>query len=397
MDDDIWRLPGPSRLVAETVREVNRGRHTAVVLPAVLGDDKDFVSGLTSSLTTALWAANEDPRRVTTDEEDSEPLAWLAQALDVNESPLSTSQLLDHGEAAGKTAVLDCTPLHPKLRHEVAATVTRLVTESRPRPADYRPRLLLICTRDALPRLGADHTDVTFEPLWWWGRLTRWDVAAQIQQTIEARSEPGVLRDVRLETLIEVCRWDIRLATALADGWDGDPDLLPALIDEAAAPAAAKCPPARLARNSGRRPTGDLVDYWDNGAVDLWHDECVPAVRSATDRAKAVRHAIWAAQARVLLPWIETRRQAVAADLLRARGKMAVHSVIGGASDVLEVGPLFVAVKALSGRNRPALRDAVYLLWQARNKLAHLQALTTNEQRDLVTAFAGLNLEPGRG
>lgn len=397
MDDDIWRLPGPARLVADTVREVNRGRHAAVVLPAVLGDDQDFVSGLVGSLTTALWAANEDPRRVAADEEDIDPLAWLAQALDVDGGPLSTSQLLDHDEAAGKTAILDCTPLHSKLRREVSATVTRLVSESRPRPADRRPRLLLVCTRDALPRLGAEYTDVTFESLWWWGRLSRWDVAAQIQPAIQARSEPGVLRDVRLETLIEVCRWDIRLAARLADGWDGDPDLLPALIDEAASPDVAKCPPARLSRNSGRRPNGDLVDYWDSGAVDLWHDECVTAVRSVADRAKAVRHAIWSAQARVLLPWIEARRQAVAADLLRTRGKAAVHSVIGGVPDVLEVGPLFVAVKALSGRNRPALRDAVYLLWQARNKLAHLQALTTDEQRDLVTVFAGLSLDSSSG
>lgn len=397
MDDDIWRLPGPARLVTETVREVNRGRHAAVVLPMVLAGDQDFVSGLTGALTSALWAANEYPRPVPTDEEDSAPLDWLARALDVDEGPLTTSGLLDHDEAAGKTAVLDCTPLPPKLRHQVATTVTRLVTESRPRPAHARPRLLLVCTRDALPSFGADHTDVTFEALWWWGRLSRWDVAARIQPAVEARSEPGVLRDVRLETLIEVCRWDIRLATHLADRWDGDPGLLPALVDEAAAPAAAPHPPGRLVRNSARRPTGSLVEHWDDGAVDLWHDECVPAVRSVADRAKAVRHAIWVAQARVLLPWIETRRQAVTTELLRARGKTAVYSVLEETSDVLEVGPLFVAVRTLFGRDRPALRDAVYLLWQARNKLAHLQALRTDEQRDLVAAFAGLTLDPGWG
>ncbi|WBB78032.1 hypothetical protein O7606_17455 [Micromonospora sp. WMMD882] len=395
MDDDIWRLPGPARLVADTVREVNRGRHAAVVLPVALAGDQEFVSGLTSALTTALWAANEDPRPVATDEEAGPPVSWLAQALDVDEGPLSTAQLLDHEEAAGKTAVLDCTPLCPKLRHEVAATVTRLVAESRPRPARRRPRLLLVCTRDALPRLGADHSDVTFEALWWWGRLSRWDVAARIQPAVEARSEPGVLRDVRLETLIEVCRWDIRLAAHLADRWDGDPGLLPALVDEAAAPATVRPPPARSARHCGRRPTADLIEHWDDGTVDRWHDECVPVVRSAVDRAKAVRHAVWVAQARVLLPWVETRRQAVAADLLRAHGKRAVHAAIGDTPAVLEVGPLFVAVRALAGRDRPALCDAVYRLREARNKLAHLQALTTDEQRDLVGAFASVTLESG--
>ncbi|WP_229398865.1 hypothetical protein [Micromonospora okii] len=391
MDEDIWRLPGPARLIAETVREVGRGRHAAVVLPTVLGDDRDFVAGLTGALSSALWAANEYPQQVATDGEDGGPLDWLAQALNVGEGPLSTARILDDPEAAGRTAVLDCTTLPPGHRREVSGTVTRLVAESRPRRAENRPRVLLVCTRDALPQLGADHTDVTFEPLWWWGRLSRWDVAARIQPAVEARSAPGVLRDVRLETLIEVCRWDIHLAARLADCWDGDPDSLPVLIDGAGVPVA-KCPPASLPRNPGRWPTSDVVDHWDAGAVDLWHDECVAAVRATTTQPEVVRHAVWAAQARVLLPWIETRRQSIAATLLQRHGKSAVQDALGGAPDVLEVGPLFVAVKALSGRARPALRDAVYLLWQARNKLAHLQALTTREQRDLVAAFAGLNL-----
>ncbi|WP_320064352.1 hypothetical protein [Micromonospora sp. RTGN7] len=396
MDDDIWRLPGPARLIAETVREVTRGRHAAVVLPVVLGDDQDFVAGLTGALSSALWAANELPQWVTTDGEDSGPLLWLAQALNVGDGPLSTARILDDPEAAGRTAVLDCTGLHPKHRQEVSAIVTRLVAESRPRRAEDRPRVLLICTRDTLPQLGTDYADVTFEPLWWWGRLNRWDVAARIQPAIEARSAPGVLRDVRLETLIEVCRWDIRLAAHLADCWDGDPHSLPILIDEATSPSAVKRPPAGLPRNSGRRPSGEMADYWDAGTVDLWHDECVAAVRAATTKAEVVRHAVWAAQARVLLPWIETRRQLVAASLLRTHGKATVQAVLDGGSDVLEVGPLFVAVNNLSGRARPALRDAVYLLRQARNKLAHLQALTTNEQRDLVAAFAKLNLQSGQ-
>jgi hypothetical protein len=397
MDDETWRLPGPARLIAEAVREVNRGRHAAVVLPTCLGDDRDFVDSLTSALSTALWTSGADARIVATEEEEFGPLIWLAQALDIADGPLSIAHLLDHEDAAGKTALLDCTPLHAKHRQEVAGTVSRLVAESRPRSAESRPRLLMVCTRDALPRLGADYTDVTFESIWWWGRLSRWDVAARILPGVESRSDPGVLRDVRLETLLEVCRWDLRLAVHLASVWDGDPDTLSPLIEEfVPAPAGRSSPSTRLPRITGRRPTGDLADRWDDGAVDLWHDECVPVVRGAADRADMVRHAVWAAQARVLLPWIETRRQAVASDLLRFSGKSAVKSVLGDVPDVLEVGPLSVAVRALSGRNRPALRDAVHLLWQARNKLAHLTALTSDEQRNLVAAFATLKFDSGR-
>ncbi|MEU8606668.1 hypothetical protein AB0C29_01500 [Actinoplanes sp. NPDC048791] len=397
MDDETWRLPGPARLIAEAVREANRGRHAAVVLPSYLGQDRDFVDSLTSALSTALWTSGADARIVATDEEESGPLIWLAQALDIVDGPLSTAYLLDHEDAAGKTALFDCTLLHTKHRQEVAGTVGRLVAESRPRSAESRPRLLMVCTRDALPRLGADHTDVTFEPIWWWGRLSRWDVAARIRPAVESRSDPGVLRDVRLETLLEVCRWDLRLAVHLASAWDGDPGTLSPLIEEFI-PASAGGPPpfTRLPRFTGRCPTGDLADHWDDGAVDLWHDECVPVVRGIADRADTIRHAVWAAQARVLLPWIETRRQAVAADLFRVSGKAAVRSVLGDVPDVLEVGPLFVAVRALSGRNRPPLRDAVHLLWQARNKLAHLTALTSDEQRDLIAAFAPLKLDGGR-
>ncbi|MGC4806777.1 hypothetical protein [Micromonospora sp. DT233] len=392
MDDDIWRLPGPARLIAETVREVNRGRHAAVVLPVVLGGDQDFVAGLVGALSSALWEANEHPQQVATECDDGGPLVWLAQALNVADGPLSTARILDEPEAAGRTAVFDCTGLHPGHRREVSATVTRLVTESRPRRAQDRPRVLLVCTRDALPQLGDDHTDVTFEPLWWWGRLSRWDVAARIHPAVEARCAPGVLREVRLETLIEVCRWDLGLAVHLAECWDGDPGSLSALIAEATPSSAVRPPPAPLPRNSGRRPTGEVVRHWDAGTVDLWHDECVAAVRALASGAEAVSHAVWAAQARVLLPWIETRRQSVAAHLLQSRGRAAVQAVLGDLSEVLEVGPLHVAVTQLVGRSRPPLRDAVHLLRQARNKLAHLQALTTGEQRELVAAFARLTL-----
>jgi hypothetical protein len=394
VDDETWRLPGPARLITETVREVNRGRHAAVVLPSCLGEDRDFVDSLISALSTALWTSGADARIVATDEEESGLLIWLAEALDIVDGTLSTARLLDHEAAAGKTALLDCTSLYAKHRQEVAGTVSRLVAESRPRPAESRPRLLMVCTRDTLPRLGADHTDVTFEPIWWWGRLSRWDIAARIQPAVESRSVSGVLRDVRLETLLEVCRWDLRLAVHLAGAWDGDPGTLNSLIEEFIPAWVAESPPStRLPRITGRRPTGDLADLWDDGAVDLWHDECVPAVRGAADQVGMVRHAVWAAQARVLLPWIETRRQAVAADLFRTSGKAAVRSVLGDVPDVLEVGPLSVAVRALSGRNRPALRDAVHQLWKARNKLAHLTALTSDEQRDLVAAFAPLKFD----
>ncbi|MDP9793123.1 hypothetical protein J2S43_001635 [Catenuloplanes nepalensis] len=74
-----------------------------------------------------------------------------------------------------------------------------------------------------------------------------------------------------------------------------------------------------------------------------------------------------------------------------------MQRAIGGTPDVLEVGPLFAAVKALTDRSRRPLRDAAYHLWRARNKLAHLRALTAGEQRDLVTAFAGLSRHPSPG
>lgn len=400
MDEGIWQLPGPARLITETVREVNRGRHAAVVIPAILANDQMFVAGLVRSLTAALWVANEYPKLVTAHDtnDDDGPLQWLGHALEVDDRLHCTAQLLDHPDAAEKTAVFDCSTLHTKRCQEVSAMFTRLVAESRPRPADRRPRLVMVCTRAALPQLGTDHTDVTFETLWWWGRLSRWDIAAQIVPTIEASTAPGVLRDVRLETVIEVCRWDLRLADQLAESWDGDPESLPTLIAEANE-GPTEVFSRKSPRNSGRRPQGDLADCWDAGTVNLWHDECTASIRATPATAEALKHAVWAAQARVLMPWIEERRQLVADDLLRSHGRAAVRAVLGnnlspasnGISEILEVGPLFVAVRELSGRRRPALRDAAFLLWKARNKLAHLQALTTDEQRELITGFAGLS------
>jgi hypothetical protein len=394
MDEEIWRLPGPAGLIAAAVRELSRGRHTAVVVPAVLADSEAFVAGLISSLTAELWTAGELPSRVVPDEEEDGPLQWLGQAFEIDDPLPGTAHLLDHPAAAERIALFDCCPLNAKHRREVSATLTRIVAESRPRPVHQRPRLLLVCTQDALPRLGTDSADVTFEALWWWGRLSRWDIAARIVPAIDAASEPGVLRDVLLETVIEVCRWDVWLATKLATEWDGDPDSLPELIAEAGHPSTGSCP-AELPRSSGRRPHGDVAGYWDKGSVDLWHDETTPSIRAMTGTEREIRHAVWAAQARVLLPWIETRRQLVAADLLRTHGKAATYAAAGvddASADILEVGPLCAAVRSLVGRQRPALRDAVHQLRNARNQLAHLQALTIHEQRDLVRAFAGINL-----
>jgi hypothetical protein len=383
MDEEFWRLPGPARFIADAVREIGRGRHVAAILPRYLADVPGAGDRTARALSAALTAAGEDPVIAMADP-DEPPLTWLAQALVFRDDPPGTTgDLLDDPYAARRTAVLDATQLNEAQCSDIADLLARLAAESRPRPAEKRPRVAIVGTHQCVPRLQSGDSDVTFQPLWWWGRLSRWDVAARLSTHVDCR-EPGVLRDVYLETLIEVCRWDLALADEVAPNWDGDPDTLADLI-AAPGPAASWLP----TRPTTDRPHPALTAAWNAAAVDLWHNEFSTSLRGAqTDR---IERAVWAAQARVLMPWIETRRHATVSDLLRTFGRSAVLRAVGApaASSMIEVGPLVHAVHALHGRTRLELCDAVRRLRDARNQLAHLRTLTGREQRDLVAAFAG--------
>jgi len=391
----VWGLPGPGRLVTEIMREVVRGRHVVTVLPSSLMAARPCVDGLVSAVMEGLRAAGEDPCRVPADALAEDPLRALAESLVfVDSVPRLTADLLDHPDAAGRTAVIDCSALGPDRWPELSDLVFRIARESRPRPALRRPRVVVVGDCRVLRDPGWTG-DVTVEVLWWWGRLSRWDVASWLAPALSSADDVGVLREVRLETIVEVCRWDLALAERLAHGWDGDPTTLAEMVGATAGePPTGPVPTCGLGTT---RPPRRLLDHWNAGHLDLWHDQCSPSPRTPLAAPGAVPRAVWAAQARVLLPWLETMRLRLYAEVRRVWGDASVQRVVDSllrgaepvrTGDPVELGQLFLAVHRLGGRQRPALANAAWWLREARNRLAHLRSLTLHEQRELLGALA---------
>jgi hypothetical protein len=401
VDDSIWRLPGPDRMLGQVAQEVRRGRHVAVVLPACRASEESFVDGLVSALMRTLTTAGEEPRRALITDPGENPVQCISRCLVfADEQPVVVADLLDHDDAAGMTAVLSCTGMARDQYSRMSNLLTRIALESRPRPAGRRPRIVIVGARHLLPRLQGGSTDVTFEAVWWWGRLTRWDVGSRLAPTFDAEPAEAVLRTVRLETVLEVCRWDLDLAEELAVSWDGDPGNLARTIEEVGkAQSRTQVVIDRPHRPAALRPDEDLLELWEDGHVDLWQDECCPSPYALLTLPGGVDHAVWAAQARVLLPWIDERRRQLLRHLVERYGNDAVTRVTaslnGTGQPPLEVGPLFEVVRRLVPPAQSGLRDAARQLMAGRNRLAHLQSLSLADQTSLAHACTVLDGRPG--
>jgi len=257
--------------------------------------------------------------------------------------------------------------------------------ESRALPPDARPTFVVIGSRFDLPSfLGGARSEVGLESVWFWGRLSRWDVAAHIASA-QRREDTGLLAEVRLETIVEVAAWDIDTADHLVTHWCGDPDRLPAVLKEARGAAAeyADLPPERI---DGVPPAAALA-AWDDRAVDSWQQRlhCGPSalLRAPDDLARVV----WAAQARVLLPWIEQRRDRLQTLVRNCLGERyaattarTLPNLTPGAP--IEIGPLTLLIQY--ERGLVDLLGPATQLRRARNALAHLTPLSIAEQHALV-------------
>lgn len=396
MDDSVWKLPGPDRLVGQVTEEVQRGRHVAVVLPAQRAAESPFVDGLLTAIMRNLRAAGEEPRRPRPFEPGLSPFRWLAQCLVFgDELPAVVGDLLDHEDATARTALLDCTGPTAPAPAAVADLLARLTLASRPRPAAMRPRVVVVGTREVLPALGVESADVTFEAVWWWGRLTRWDIACRLASIIEGHGSEGVLRDVRLETIVEVARWDLDLAQYLVRAWDGDPHSLATTAKEG---GIAVLPPPEPEPALGlpatmTRPHRDITHLWDTGHLELWQNEHCLRPHALVSVPSMLEQRVWAAQSRVLLPWIESKRQLLMRALIQRFGEASVNAAARRPSDdhtPIEVGDLFFVVRELPTVDRPVWRSASRHLMIARNRLAHLQILNLDDQARLVESCTSL-------
>ena len=388
MDERIWSLPGPRTLVADTLSELKGGRHVFIALPSRMAADP----AVTDSLCDAV--SNEAGRFRTTRRLFAEPdldslLEVVARAVDFDDPPATVPELLSHYQGTGVTFVLVAADHSPSQQAELPKFLERLEQETRSAPADTGLSLVVIGGREHLPSFcGGEDSDVSLATLWWWNRISRWDTAAYISHRDGLRIEDRFLADIRAETIVEVARWNLALAERLAQEGSGDPAELPQHLEEP--PRSSEQPEAR--EQCGSRPAEGHLDLWDGGQLDGWHDYYSPA-----PSPQLLRRPVWAAQARVVLPWIELRREVLQertiAKIGQERFNAALESMVDpqkNDASLVEINDLFKIIAARLGKHEPRLRSTAWRLRFSRNKAAHLEPLTLGELGELVNACLDL-------
>ncbi len=392
MDERIWALPGPRTLITDTLAEVNRGRHVCIALPAAMAEDPAITDALAGGV------IDEINRTAMTCRVHSEPgedplLTVLARAVDLDDPPATVPDLLRHYQAADTVFVAVAADFTAQQQKEFPELLQRLERETHSVPRTDRLSLVVIAGRQHLPHFaGGESSDVSLASVWWWHRIARWDTAAHISQVDPPRPEPRILADVRTETIVEIARWDLALAERLAHDWSGDPEELPEHLTHTTADKVAL--PADAAEHCGVAPTDALLELWDRGCIDGWHDLAAPAGRTLAASPRRLTRAVWAAQARIVLPWIEQRREILHSRALDKMGRPRFEAALQNlfrepiTENLVEISHLRKIIAVRSGD--VPMRTAANWLYDARNKLAHLQPLKLGELRELITACRDL-------
>lgn len=393
IEGDVWDLPGPRTYVEEVVTLTDGGQHVAAVLPRYLASDPGRGDALALSVLDRIRSG----RRIQPWPSDGPLVEAIGRQITFDEDPpVTVPDLIQHREAAGQVLVCLASDLSKEHRAELPEFVRRLTVDSMSVAADRRCTFVLIVDRTMLPRLaGSEPSEITLASSWYWNRTSRWDTAAWLaaQGVIDPTLAPA-LREVRSETIIELARWDWDLGTHLMGSWSGESSELLALCRDREDLAEVEPSPSVATGPVPARPPEALLEAWDRALVDVWHDSVSVAPRLLVHDRAALNGLLWAAQARVLLPWIELRRGQLEARLIRFLGKERFEGAVRHFADpafgpedrdfVPEVGLLHVIAKARVGSAEPRLRDQARVLWTARNHLAHLRPLPPAVQEELI-------------
>lgn len=387
MDERIWALPGPRTLITDTVEEIKAGRHVFIALPAGMAADPAVNDSLCDAV-DAEAGRFTTVRRIFAEPDQPSFLHVLARALDFDDPPATVPELLSHHAGIGMIFAVVAADYTPSQQAELPKFLERVEQETHSAPSEGRLAVVVIGGRAHLPRFrGGEDSDVSLATLWWWNRIARWDTAAHISHIDGPRIDERILADIRAETIVEVARWDLTLAEQLARDWPGDPAELATRLHRVSAELSSES-----RDRCGVRPAEHLLDAWDAGQLDGWHDVYAPAASP-----HRLRRLVWAAQARIVLPWIEQRREVLQeraiAKMGRRRFTEALQLVCDGPlidAGLVEIGDLYKVIEARLGGAAPQLRSTAWRLRDARNKVAHLNPLTLGELGELVNVCRDL-------
>lgn len=393
MDERVWRLPGPRGFIREVVTEHRRGRHVVTVLPQTLESDPLFTDSLAVAILDEFTRQSVSAHRVYPTDDGGSLLETFSRALVFDDPPATIPDLLNHPDTRDMAAVVVASDMGTGARSEFPGFLRRIQVESQAGDMNRRLTIIAIVARAQLPGFaGGASSDAAMASSWWWGRIARYDVAAHVADLAGHADLPSVLADVRTETIVEVARWDLDLAEHLAAAWAGDPADLPALLK---AWRTAPMPLMTWPRSGTDllRPPESLLGSWDERAVESWHHSPSIAGCSLADEPEKLNRVVWAAQARVLLPWIEERRATLHDRVTGMLGAQRLESLLRDGSQpparadaLVEIGMLDKIVQRAIGSTDIRLRDASRRLRDARNALAHMRPLSLGEQASLVAA-----------
>ena len=380
-------------MIRDVLQETQRRRHVAVVLPGPIAADAAVTDGLAVEIMAQL-DRTIDVVRIHEDPDADSLLQALSNAVVYDDPPVTVPDLLWHREAASKVAVIVTNDMPKAQRRQSPNLLARLERETRSEPHARRLTVITIGDRDHLPHFaGGESSDVTLATVWWWNRIARWDVAAHMAQIDPPVADHRVLADVLTETIVEIARWDLDLAQTMAQLWSGDADDIGKFLNARVLSGFT----VGTAERCGTRPGDTIIDLWDDLLIDGWHDSCSASAHALTADPARLDRLIWAAQARILLPWIEERREVLYQRVINVMGRGRFQAAVLDLFDpplevtnVIEIGPLRRIIDIRIGDTNPHLRSAARRLHEARNQLAHLKPLGLAQLRELVAAVTRL-------
>lgn len=389
----IWQLPGPSSYVRDVARIAEGGQHVLAVVPRHVAQNADAGDALAAAIASEL---QDSCRRVYPTLAQGALVAALGFNMteEFEEAPVTIPALLTHPDVVGRVFICDVSDLAEPHRAELPRLLERLDAESRPIGMRERGTLVFIITREFL---RDDNSSVALTRLWYWNRVARWDVAALVTAQESLYDEPGVLGEARVETIIDVAKWDLNLAVELAHEWSGAGEGLNTILMDRGTVEPFDKP---LRRNSIPQPPEALIAEWDAGIVDGWHGAPTVTPTATARQPGAIKQLVWGAQSRVLLPWIEIRRTMVEEVVRQKLGAKRMAAAVDEYStrfpgvefdsSIVELSTLARIISARLGATENRLRLTGRALLSARNKLAHLTPLPNTGVRDLVQVCSWL-------
>ncbi len=355
MIDGLWSLPGPARLAASVGDALRGGGSCAVVAPARMRDNDQWVFGATEAADVDVDHIAVDPRRP--------PAAVFAEhcGADWDTGPDLVRELAQHEVLAGRVIGLALPADTPDWAKFVAAFLTALPGV----PEPQRPQLLVFCGPDDLDLFRNQRLPLTER--WWWGTVGRLDTTIAAAQALGEHADP-----VAVSCITELCGFDLDFVDRLAIAWDGSLANLLDLVQELPGPQATVEEWSSLASSVGTAsPAGRFRPDWDRGLIDVWdryEPFLSPTAVPEPVRLEVLRTRLWRGQLRELMPLVDEERARL--ESWAKSGPIADPNT----SFPIEIGNLAWLIRrdpALKRRASATRRAAATWLWTSRNALAH--------------------------